>query len=992
MAFKFLKSLDADDIFISYSRADGGGYVKGIIAALSKEGFSCFSDKFGTDANRLPPETLYQKVRNCKTLVLLGTPKALEKQENIAPEVIEFAKANGTARIVPVSFDLGMDLADWSTTRWYPQVEGKSREREDVNTLTTGEPSPAIVASIATASNYMKGKDRLRKYRNRALAGFVGLLVAGLLAGAFAFYGFRQARNSSIAAQNAQAEASQTIAKAHEDAEKAVKQAQLDIQVAKDNAQIKIQKAEDEAKTKIDKADILAKAADEKRVKAERLQANAQAEAQRQQTIGSSRSLANRAQTMLRQRPTEIPRSLSLAVDSLKKSADIGVHVIEADSAVRDTLALFPHLSSRQKYTDSVSALSPDGRYYAVSLGEKLRIWEPNSENSPKEIDCECSTVALSSKPLRVATVTEGGIKIFDVEDSSSSHLVKLAEGISAEKIALSPDGSYLAIVSVEGEDVRFSKMWVINTATGKIVKAADGDPEAQPADDSAKNSNAGGDIGSLGVDLSSMAINDIAFARNGDLAVGGKSQFTAGGKIGGKVIIWPVPDEGLSDSSFSDPEVIAQESEVYAVAPGTDISYFATDQGVWKRSSGKNNYEAVARLPRFPEEAGSQIERMAFSPDAERLAVVRSISGLVDDPEPEEKHIWELWDGIAQSEVTKVFHGAEISHVGFKPESQFVSTMTDKFSSEEPARVFQTDTGSEVAKGGMTLAPEDNVIYFSPDAAFLIAAGDESIQILDAWEQKRTTVQFSQALQKVEVAALSPGGNTLALTGPDSGGGQAIVVYRKNGDTYAEWKRLPQNNAIEKMVLSADGQRMAVLYHNDSNFARVFDLDTGKDVMTRKLEQLTDVKIIMLSPDGRFFVAVDRTAERAGADRPNRTQLLDLTKGVTTPLLDDTLVECISFSPDGRYLGLGSDEGNVHVFATSAPEDEIARLQHIGRITAIAFSDNDKYVATASSDFHPYHIKEEESYPLRIWLLQPKDLIAAAENRLARLAPSPKN
>jgi WD40 repeat protein len=232
-----------------------------------------------------------------------------------------------------------------------------------------------------------------------------------------------------------------------------------------------------------------------------------------------------------------------------------------------------------------------------------------------------------------------------------------------------------------------------------------------------------------------------------------------------------------------------------------------------------------------------------------------------------------------------------------------------------------------------------------------------------------------------------------LALTGPATDGAQTIVVYRKTGDSYLEWKRLPQNNLIEKMVLSADGQRLAILYQYDSNFARVFDLNTEKDVMTNKLEQLSDVKIIMLSPDGRFLAAVGRTDDPTRADRPNRTQLLDLTKGVTTTLLDDTLVECISFSPDGRYLGLGSDEGIVHVFATSAPDDEIARLQHIGRITAIAFSDNDKYVATASSDSHPYRIAEEESYPLRVWLLQPEDLIAEAENRLARLEPpKPKN
>ena len=60
----------------------------------------------------------------------------------------------------------------------------------------------------------------------------------------------------------------------------------------------------------------------------------------------------------------------------------------------------------------------------------------------------------------------------------------------------------------------------------------------------------------------------------------------------------------------------------------------------------------------------------------------------------------------------------------------------------------------------------------------------------------------------------------------------------------------------------------------------------------------------------------------------------------------------------------------------------EIALLQHTGKVTAVAFSDKSKYVATASSDAHPYRVHEEQSYPVRVWLLQPLDLINEAESR----------
>ena len=145
-------------------------------------------------------------------------------------------------------------------------------------------------------------------------------------------------------------------------------------------------------------------------------------------------------------------------------------------------------------------------------------------------------------------------------------------------------------------------------------------------------------------------------------------------------------------------------------------------------------------------------------------------------------------------------------------------------------------------------------------------------------------------------------------------------------------------------------------------------------------------MRMISLSPGGHFLVTTDRK---------NRTWLLDLSRGPAAEmrrLLDDTGVESIAFSRDDRYLGIGSDagEGQLHVFDTGTSEGvlEIAVLQHTGKVTAVSFSDDSRYVVTASSDQHAYRLDEEESYPVRIWLLQPGDLIAEATARLGNLGP----
>jgi WD40 repeat protein len=117
--------------------------------------------------------------------------------------------------------------------------------------------------------------------------------------------------------------------------------------------------------------------------------------------------------------------------------------------------------------------------------------------------------------------------------------------------------------------------------------------------------------------------------------------------------------------------------------------------------------------------------------------------------------------------------------------------------------------------------------------------------------------------------------------------------------------------------------------------------------------------------------------------DIDSRPWLLDLSAGRKSKpvrLLDNASVTSFAFSPDGQHLGLASEEGIAYVFETRSPDNEVARLQHTGRVTAVAFSDDGKYVATASNAQNRFDPKE--SYPLRVWLLRPEDLLAQAKAR----------
>lgn len=435
MPLNFLKTLDADDIFISYSRSDGEAYLTGLEAALSSRGFSCFMDRLGTDAGPVPPETLYRKIRLCKTLVLLATPGALQKPENITPELEKFARANGTSRIIAVSFDGGAQFAAVPAD-WEPFVGGKARQREDPQTLTTGQPSEETVKQIAKTSDYMKSKDRLRKYRNRALVVLAGLVLLSSGAGGFAWLQLRSTdealRRAGEATDRADAEQARAAQKTQE-----AQAAQADADRAKDEAKKQkeiadLATADAKAKTKL--AEDAAREAEAASARARA----AQDMAVRQQAIAAARSDANRAQTLMRRRPEEASRSLKVAADSMHKSVSARFHSLEADTALRESLALTPRLYGSRPFASGEEA-------HDVNVFETGR---PDDEIALLRHDGSISAVAFSEGGRYVAT---------------ASYSRSLVGGKPTSPVRVWPlqPGELLAKARVRLDDLRRNKLWL---------------------------------------------------------------------------------------------------------------------------------------------------------------------------------------------------------------------------------------------------------------------------------------------------------------------------------------------------------------------------------------------------------------------------------------------------------------------------------------------------------------------------------------------------
>lgn len=1020
MAFNFIKNLNADDIFISYTRRDAAKYANGLRRELKKKGFSSYIDRLGAPPDADVPDVIKRKIRSCAMLVVVCTEWS-GTRETIEKEIQEFLSAGQRSSIVPVDFGGAVYKA-----RWYKLIEGIAPEPE-TNPLESGDPSPDVIDRIEEAFKYSRRNERLRRATFVTGAVLLTLILASIAAGAYAAWQLKAAQAATTAAEAARQQAADERAKA-EGARQQAAAAQADADTATANANEQKRLADEAAR----KAAEQTKLADEATQRAQEAQARAdqaQARAEHQGAIAESRSLANRSQTVLRQRPEEPSSSLLFAKEAMEKSVSTHTHLLEADTAVRDSLALFPRIRSSYTYAKGNSgevdgltfddvravALSPDGRYFAsVTKDNKLHVYVKTSEDDQTRAkesavwqqltefpDCTCSQIALSSGGAYAAAVNQGGVVIIDLRTRKSDPLILEGEDRvkhPVERIALSPSGRYLALTAdFEAVKGKKSTLWLVDLERKQVVRVFDehvdtpGDRKTSATGQGAVAANAGAaavqeTASSSSCDSLNMLIHDVTFGPTGDLAVAGGDMSAQGVSFAGRIVLWKLrldPESGkaerdLTDADFANREIVRQARPVMTIAPGTDGTYFATDTGVWKRPVGRVEFEPVTRFG-YPLSVPlhSTISRVAFGAGGGSLTLIREIEGEQRDQSNDEVAL-ETWDTNGYVDTARMFPTEDVESLGFKPGSEFLAVLPDKPSGRKPAHVYRVADGVQADVPSFEPEPADRKPRYV-SANYIVYADEVTAVVWDVWSGRKATVKYGDEMKNLQAATVSPGGRFLALSGTDKKRRQpAVFVYRVDGDLRRWGKPITPSDDCnpDTMSLSADGRRLA----GRCELPRVWDVTTGRDVSPKALDEsaaiLDEVSDMLLSPDGRLLVVTSLS------DWP---YVLDLSKAGAklTALLEDTKAFQLAFSPDGRYLGLGSGDV-LHVFDTRSPDGviEIAQLDTAGSITAVAFSDDDRYVATAST----ISFEKEESYPVRVWLLRPEELLAEAKSRLDRL------
>jgi WD40 repeat protein len=340
------------------------------------------------------------------------------------------------------------------------------------------------------------------------------------------------------------------------------------------------------------------------------------------------------------------------------------------------------------------------------------------------------------------------------------------------------------------------------------------------------------------------------------------------------------------------------------------------------------------------------EVPCLAFSPDGKLLAT------CAWDPTIKfaEKTAIKLWD-VSTGQVTATLKGhiARATCLAFSPDGKtLASGCEDEIIS---LKLWDVSTG----KVTTTLAGHRGSVMalaFNQDGTTLISgSSDRTFKLWDMATYKNVVTRSSEGGWGVGSLSLSPDGRTLALASGyvrlfSMGGGRG----RQLGSGYAR-----------SVAFSPDGKTVASISQKG---LELWDVDTGKNLLTVGSLILTAtsrvnsvVECIAFSPDGKFL---------AGGSSDKTIRFWDMaTRQELEPLAGHASgVAAVLFSPNGKTLASGSRDGLIKIWdigsvpeakRTTDPETlantDLLLHGHSGRINAVAFSPDNKTVASGSCD-----------------------------------------
>lgn len=751
-------------------------------------------------------------------------------------------------------------------------------------------------------------------------------------------------------------------------------------------------------------------------------------EAERERAIAVARQLAAEAETMRLTQPSQFPRSILLAIESARRLLEYEVPSVQVDSTLREGLRLMPRRGVTLPHGHAMAfGLSADGRRaVSVSLDGAIGVWDLDTgrelarlitgqtANKEATVSPDAALVALANaKEVTVWSLNERrAIARIQQENSTS-----LAFSVDSRLIAVgSLDGKASVTVLADGQELaRFEHRDSVEavafsadsrrlaTGTGSIATRI---VQRQPKDEAAhvwdleKNQR-----------IARLPHDHIV----GSIAFSGDGRRLATGSLDGIARVWEIetrqelarnghPD-GVGIVAFSPnnryvasasrPFLIAskdQTVQIWEATTGREVGRIAHQKAVWGLAfSPDGNWFATAsadgtvRLIGFPSREAARIvldgspEAVAFSRDGKQLVIAGpslhlmrveqgfwpptisfdvNVSRLVVAPGGDRVAVVQNKNALTVRQIQPAIALYDVQHEGLVVAAAFSSdgATLATASFDRSAKLWESTTGALRAR----LLHDDAVLdlAFSPDGRTLATASkDKTVRL---WEvgsgTERVRLPHREAVSTVRYSW----DGRLVATGTTNG---HIELW--NADTGTSLFKVSVGEHFTHLALSPDGKRIAAGGFDPA--VMVWSVPTGE--LLARLDHPANVSTLAFASNGQLIVAT--------VDGLLRVWSADGTHLETDARQEGTVSE-IAFSGDDKYLATASDDRTARVWRR-ADMREVTRLSHPVRVSALRFVGNGGYLIAASSDqLTPPHT-------LWIWPWRLSDLIDEACARVTR-------
>jgi WD40 repeat protein len=384
-------------------------------------------------------------------------------------------------------------------------------------------------------------------------------------------------------------------------------------------------------------------------------------------------------------------------------------------------------------------------------------------------------------------------------------------------------------------------------------------------------------------------------------------------------------------------------ESGLQFSADGTHIATVAGDgtTRIWDSVTGQSLLTIFGNDP--------LIRTAALSPDGTRLATLSATSVQTWAIKPTEPHEW-----LAVPSVVDCY-----CMIAYSPDGMQLAV----FGANNTVEIMDSNSGQI----RLTLPNPDNQgrgLAFSPDGTRLVTSGGDNMAHVWDLLTGRELLTLKGHSAPVDRVIYSPDGTRIATMDRnhearlwDAISGQKLFsMHTYDGDIQE-----PQNVGI---AFTTDGSRLATA---GQRFVKIWDVSTGREVLTLPVDQGLLGYTVSFSPDGKRLAVGFRSAPPSVWDVATGQKLFDM-YGHTGS------VRHIAYSPDGTRIATASTDGTTRLWDAATGAEQFSLAGQTSVVTGLAFSPDGTRLATTSRDGIT-----------RVYALNLKDLIQIASSHLTR-------